>query len=130
MDYKSENCGANIIKCMDWCINHYVCKNCELRKSDMKKVRIVIDVPEDVYRRLKAGDTNAGNTFHNTALEAIGNGKLYEERPKGKWISDRCGHFYKCSICGREIETEAFETPERNYPFCHCGADMRGNSNG
>lgn len=31
MDYKSENCGANIIKCMDWCINHDACKNCEMR---------------------------------------------------------------------------------------------------
>ena len=47
------------------------------------------------------------------------------ERPKGEWISDGYGHFYKCSICGREIETEAFENPEWNYPFCHCGAEMR-----
>ena len=41
-------------------------------------MQIVIDISEDVYRRLKDGDnngsTNAGNTFHNTALEAIGNG--------------------------------------------------------
>lgn len=31
MDYKSENCGANIIKCMNWCINHDACKNYEMR---------------------------------------------------------------------------------------------------
>ena len=37
-------------------------------------MQIVIDIEEDFYRRLKAGDTNAGNTFHNTALEAIANG--------------------------------------------------------
>ena len=43
-------------------------------------MKIVIDIPENVYRRLKAGDTNAGNTFHNTALESIGNGIVL---PKG-----------------------------------------------
>ena len=43
-------------------------------------MKIVIDIPEDIYRRLKAGDTNAGNTFHNTALESISNGVVL---PKG-----------------------------------------------
>ena len=37
-------------------------------------MKLIIDIPDDIYRRLKAGDTNAGNTFHNTALESIGNG--------------------------------------------------------
>lgn len=43
-------------------------------------MKIVIDIPEDVYRRLKDGSTNAGNTFHNTALESISNGVVL---PKG-----------------------------------------------
>ena len=42
-------------------------------------MQVIIDIPEDVYRRLKAGDTNAGNTFHNTALESIGNGVVLPE---------------------------------------------------
>ena len=42
-------------------------------------MQVVIDVPEDIYRRLKAGYTNAGNTFHNTALESIGNGVVLPE---------------------------------------------------
>ena len=41
-------------------------------------MKLIIDIPEDVYTRLKAGDTNAGNTFHTTALEAIGNGTHYD----------------------------------------------------
>lgn len=90
----------------------------------MKKIKIVIDVPEDVV--CKGFEQPLTEKERQILIRAIGNGKLYKERPKGKWISDRYGHFYKCSICGREIETEAFETPERNHPFCHCGADMRG----
>ena len=59
-----------------------------------------------------------------------------EERPTGHWIlmkenssvkMYRSGELisnYKCSMCGRCIST----TPSRliDYPFCHCGADMRG----
>ena len=47
-------------------------------------MKIVIDIPEDIYRQLKDGDnngsTNAGNTFHNTAFESISNGVVL---PKG-----------------------------------------------
>ena len=30
-----------------------------------------------------------------------------------------------CSECGREINTTPF-TRTDNFPYCHCGADMRG----
>ena len=60
-------------------------------------MKLIIDIPEDVYRRLKAGDTNAGNTFHNTALETIGNGIPYEERPQGELteLTDEVWKLYK-----------------------------------
>lgn len=48
-----------------------------------------------------------------------------EQRPKGKWIYDDYWKAYKCSICGRHVETEVFENPVSRYPYCHCGADMR-----
>lgn len=40
-----------------------------------------------------------------------------EERPQGEWIrlSER---LYKCKNCGYIADAK--------YPFCHCGADMRG----
>lgn len=52
-----------------------------------------------------------------------------EERPKGKWhkIKTSCdiGHkFYICSKCNREIDVMDGECLD-DYPFCHCGADMR-----
>jgi hypothetical protein len=51
------------------------------------------------------------------------------ERPKGKWhkIKTSCdiGHkFYICSKCNREIDVMDGECLD-DYPFCHCGADMR-----
>lgn len=79
-----------------------------------KIMQVVIDVPEDIYRRLKAGYTNAGNTFHNTALEAIGNGVVL---PDGhgdlidrNYFTDKyagCGNVYceaiSCKDCNSRI---------------------------
>lgn len=51
-----------------------------------------------------------------------------EERPKGKWIEkverrgcfagDKTVYSYTCPFCG----VKEF----KKYPYCHCGADMRG----
>ena len=53
------------------------------------------------------------------AIEALSQ----PERPKGRWKRyeiDGLPHFtvYQCSECGR------FENEKE--PYCHCGADMRG----
>lgn len=55
---------------------------------------------------------------------------LGDERAKGEWIGVKTscdiGHrFYYCTKCGREIDLIEGERLE-DYPFCHCGADMRG----
>ena len=64
-------------------------------------------------------------------------GKKCYERPQGEWIMQRHdldGCFYTCSNCGRMIRVSLFiDDPEDNetladYPFCHCGADMRKGS--
>ena len=63
-----------------------------------------------------------------------------DTRPQGKWIKvkeermsvDMSGEIvtrYKCSKCGRVIATFPSKLADY-YPFCHCGADMRGNKNG
>lgn len=90
-------------------------------------MKLIIDIPEDVYRRLKAGDTNAGNTFHNTALETIGNGIPYEERPQGEWIIHPHSMIMKCSLCGHEENAKDVGTINLDKHFCsNCGADLRG----
>lgn len=59
--------------------------------------RVVIDIPEDVYMRLKAGDTNAGNTFHNTALNSIKNGTpMYKNCSECAYQDTPC---YFCRDC-------------------------------
>jgi hypothetical protein len=56
-------------------------------------------------------------------------------RQQGEWIKvkenrmsiDMSGELvtqYKCSKCGRGIAT--LPSKLADYPFCHCGADMRG----
>lgn len=51
-------------------------------------------------------------------------------REKGKWIEVTDTEFgigYKCSECGRFILTESVDGRKlKDYPYCHCGADMRG----
>lgn len=52
------------------------------------------------------------------------------ENVHGKWISElelygEGKWNYQCSVCGRSICLEQNETLD-DYPFCHCGADMRG----
>ena len=60
------------------------------------------------------------------------------KRPKGHWIKDRTETYkldnneiaeyniFKCSECGREEWLTVSYDPIYKYPFCHCGADMRG----
>ncbi len=64
----------------------------------------------------------------NIAESIIANGIPYEERPQGEWIEkverrgcfagDKTVYSYTCPFCG----VKEF----KKYPFCHCGADMRG----
>ena len=59
--------------------------------------------------------------------------RIEPDRPKGEWIGIKTscdiGHkFYFCSVCSREIDLFDSETLE-DYPFCHCGADMRKENN-
>ena len=54
------------------------------------------------------------------AIEAL------EEKTQGEWklISMGLTYKYQCSVCGRTIETTPMFLPK--YPYCHCGAKMKG----
>jgi predicted RNA-binding Zn-ribbon protein involved in translation (DUF1610 family) len=48
------------------------------------------------------------------------------KRKTGKWIQFPNHMAYKCSECGRVIQTtDGQRNVSKHYPFCHCGADMR-----
>ena len=64
-----------------------------------------------------------------------GSREAEKARPQGEWIMQRHdldGCFYTCSNCGRMIRVPLFiDDPDDNetladYPFCHCGAKMKG----
>ena len=50
--------------------------------------------------------------------------KALSKRVQGEWIIvDDCEQFIaKCSVCGRIEDSRMV----KDYPFCHCGAAMRG----
>lgn len=54
------------------------------------------------------------------------------ERPRGRWVPVWHGEFIatlECSACGRRINVDyplREKTIKRKFPYCHCGADMRG----
>jgi hypothetical protein len=68
---------------------------------------------------------NIAEDIYNTAYTR---GKAITERPQGDWIEtvehrgyfagDRTVYSYTCPFC----KVKEF----KKYPFCHCGADMRG----
>lgn len=49
---------------------------------------------------------------------------------KGHWIKDydnsALDGLYHCSVCGRKLWIPKEESVS-DYPYCHCGAEMRGN---
>lgn len=54
---------------------------------------------------------------------------IQPERIKGHWIAiTSWNNTYKCSVCGRLLVniTDGKNKVAKNYPYCHCGADMRG----
>ena len=51
------------------------------------------------------------------------------ERKTGRWIElTNTNHTYVCSVCGRMLVniTDGKNNVAKTYPYCHCGADMRG----
>lgn len=94
-----------------------------------------VDVQElDTVKELKQQIARKESEI-NEAVKVIAK-LVYKERPTGEWeeieSSSDIGHrFYHCSVCNRflDVMTADGETLE-DYPFCHCGADMRKQSEG
>lgn len=80
------------------------------------------------YNELRDGQKFYGNGYKKGYEDA----KKEYARPQGEWLNNGVGCF-KCSICGRGIATSISENnPSKDYPFCHCGAEMKkgGKRNG
>lgn len=128
--------------CSDWC-DDGVCK----KVSAIQKMPSTQPEHEDgeMFWKNRAKEHEALNAellaklYEGTKIESItinenevvfGGSK--PERNKGKWIElTNTNHTYVCSVCGRMLVniTDGKNTVTKNYPFCHCGADMRGENN-
>lgn len=61
-------------------------------------------------------------------LDKIDSLPTIKKRKKGEWIElTNTNHTYVCSVCGRMLVniSDGKNKVAKNYPFCHCGADMR-----
>lgn len=107
---------------------------------------------EELTRELESLKAKHSNDKHYTGQLNISDmcadildvlGKC-EERKQGKWIkyntADKYDYMgdrvtvsnYQCSECGRmiyDIGDAPLTNKLKDYPFCHCGADMRGAEN-
>ena len=73
-------------------------------------------------------DSNCVDIPFTEAFDIIDNAPTIEDRQKGKWIIGETYDChsdiiktYTCPFCGVKEYSK--------YPFCHCGADMRGEEN-
>ena len=93
-------------------------------------MKIVIDIDENVFTRLFDNGVNTSLEDRKAIDQAVRNGKLYEERPKGKWEYNQydgnpnIGNWH-CSEC-KYIDYGGGYNQKPHYNFCPtCGADMR-----
>lgn len=89
-------------------------------------MKLIVDVPDEEYKTLSELSEKEKVNELSGYEKIIANGIPYEEK-QGKWILQyrSCGDaYYACSICNRTIEVENGQSL-KDYPFCHCGADMR-----
>lgn len=88
-------------------------------------MKLIIDIDENVFTRLFDNGVDTSSDDREVIDSAIRNGTSYEERPHGEWIvllDEDYIKTCKCSYCGRIVDIVDFE----RFPFCNCGADMRG----
>lgn len=82
---------------------------------------------EKAYQALETGEIYITGEDYNLYMEGYKDAKKDFEPKRGEWVLMYCScgdRYYTCSICNRAIEVENGQSL-KDYPFCHCGADMR-----
>ena len=89
-------------------------------------MKLIIDIPEEVYDALKGLTENVGSLDPYSLADIIINkSKPFEERPEGKWIDHSEDYGYaECPFC--EHLTTCSEDNIEELNFCwYCGAKLR-----
>lgn len=68
--------------------------------------------------------TWGGNEIFKEIIAEIPSADV-RENIQGHWIKNE-ENIYRCSKCGRTYKKDWTEDMQIDYPFCHCGANMRG----
>jgi hypothetical protein len=90
-----------------------------------QRMKLIIEISDGMYANL--ADIQLGSIASKVILNKVKEGKPYKERPQGEWIvllDDDNIQTCKCSICGRMVDIAGHKFDK--FPYCHCGADMRG----
>lgn len=106
------------------------CKNCPNAPQTFEEYCLSKCCPEkicpDAYTEVAY---HCGNYEHTATEERELNELGLIPRYKGHWIKDydnsALDGLYHCSVCGRKLwisKEESFS----DYPYCHCGAEMKG----
>lgn len=94
--------------------------------SELIERQAAIDAVNNAFDR----ETLLTGFVRSIAVRAIRDmPSVQPERKKGEWIEiSSINHTYKCSECGRLLVNVADgrNNVSKHYPYCHCGADMRG----
>lgn len=102
--------------------------------SEVMKMRL-IDADKGLISKIQR---ETGCNFI-TAHKIVDSMPTVEERKVGKWILNdnqgvqAVGYLtYHCSECNREISSKYHGEISllKEYPYCHCGAEMEGGENG
>ena len=96
--------------------------------SDLIKRSDAIEALKDSVVEM-GGDDFCEMGVHIDDIEAVVNAIPSADRPQGEWIDiGTISHSYKCSVCGRTLFhiTVGKNHVAKYYPYCHCGARMKG----
>lgn len=96
----------------------------------LKKHReLYCDNTPDTFSKLSYAEKSRVSELDMAIATLVNLPSAEPERKKGEWLElTNSNHTFVCSACGRMLVniTDGKNTVTINYPFCHCGADMRG----
>ena len=89
-------------------------------------MKLIIDIPDEDYKFIKEVQLylsvrRSGKTIERNVINAIKNGKPYEERPTGYWIEEP-SKLPHCSECG--TYSDDADREDGGFYCTHCGAKM------
>ena len=98
------------------------------REKQIEK-QVILAMADDV-RRIR--ESYFGQADYLFAKKLFEDG--YSKQSEGEWKFDftlEGDDFYECSVCGRQEVINVLckeRNPAEHYPYCHCGAKMKGES--